>query len=242
MSMPSQSHAPDSSAKAASGTKQTSQSKPNGSESAALVNGSRTWTSRLPSQSRTASIAVGSLSSGAGSSIGDVRGQVRDKEKHARQVSCHHVIIPGHEARNVAVDGIASRGWLAARILILGLWLRNILALLIGNSSPGNVEPWRWRTLEQGLCGHLYERLMQTNMLGALAPLRLRDPCPTASAGPTVQLFAGPLSHRLFGAVAPLPLRDCCPRCGTVAPLFALRALLFDVVLRVVVRSYDLYM
>ena len=93
-----------------------------------------------------------------------------------------------------------------------------------------------------GVCGLLYERLMQTNMLGALAPLRLRDPCPTASAGPTVQLFAGPLSHRLFGAVAPLPLRDCCPRCGTVAPLFALRALLFDVVLRVVVRSYDLYM
>ena len=73
--------------------------------------------------------------------------------KHARQVSCHHVIIPGREARNVAFDGIASRGWLAARILILGLWLRNIpsqgLALLIGNSSRGNVEPWRRMRLGQ---------------------------------------------------------------------------------------------
>jgi hypothetical protein len=163
MSMPSQSHAPDSSAKAASGTKQTSQSKPNGSESAALVNGSRTWTSRLPSQSRTASIAVGSLSSGAGSSIGDAAQVQRRRRTPRRSISSrpssrqreacatgflssrHHSWPRGQD---LAVDGIASRGWLAARILILGLWLRNILALLIGNSSPGNVEPWRWRTLE----------------------------------------------------------------------------------------------
>eukprot|EP00966_Prymnesium_polylepis_P285350 6591506-Prymnesium_polylepis.3 len=74
----------------------------------------------------------------------------------------------------------------------------------------------------QGLCGLLYERHMQTNMLGALAPLPLRDPCALSHCS------SGPLSHCLFGTLVPLPTALGCRPSGLagrpVGPCCAHRA------------------